>query len=127
MEGPLNHVGYWVRNLEEALEPYRTLLGGRVECEIVSPYTGNRLGFVRVGGQMIELMEPVDKGILKGQKGPIHHHVAFEIKGIDDLVEALRDQGVICDPPEPEPCLIGGRTTLFVHPVLGGLIQVIER
>ncbi|GEM_PF-4678285 len=40
MEGPLSHVGYWVSNLDEALEPYCTLLSGRVECRIVSPHTG---------------------------------------------------------------------------------------
>ena len=89
----LEHIGIAVKNLEESNKLFAKLLGKRhykIE-EVVSE--GVRTSFFEIGGIKIELLEatnadsPIAKFIDKRGEGI--HHLAFEVKNIEDAFGRL--------------------------------------
>lgn len=97
----IHHVGYLTDNLDEAIRRYGATFP---QDEVVHGYSGvmkAKVGFVRSGDTWVELMEPEDKGMLRGQTGLILHHTAYEVADIDRAIEELRGQGVRFAPNVP--------------------------
>ena len=93
----IEHLGIAVKNIEESIEMYETLLGTKcykteiVESEFV------RTAFLQLGESKIELLEatdprsPIAKFLEK--KGAGFHHVAFDVDNIDIEIERLKKEG----------------------------------
>lgn len=93
----LEHIGIAVRNLEEANELFARLLGkAHYKIEEVES-EGVRTSFFEVGSVKIELLEatradsPVAKFLEKRGEGI--HHLAFEVKNIEQKMENCRAMG----------------------------------
>lgn len=132
MIGSLNHVGIAVPSIEDAIEPYRLLLGATDITEIRTlPAQGVRFAFVNLPSGQIELIEPygdnspIEKFLKRFPKGG-QHHICFEVDDVHSAAKALTQKGarVLGEPR------IGAHGTLvvFVHPkdFSGVLIELME-
>lgn len=100
MEKQFDHLGIAVRNMDDALPFYTTVMGG----EITDRYTSNvpgvevHVAVVKIGQLKIELLEPTNPQspvarFIK-QKGPGVHHVAYRVENLDKAIEEARGQGI---------------------------------
>ena len=88
----IEHIGIAVRNLEESIKYYESVLG--LKCYAIEEVADQkvRTAFFKVGDTKIELLEstsedgPIGKFITK--KGPGMHHIAF---AVEDASKALKD------------------------------------
>ncbi len=127
----IHHVGLAVADLDEAVQTYERLFGGRVEHRGRVEEQGVEAASVRVGSSRVELLAalgddtPVGKFLAK--RGPGMHHVAYEV---DDIRSALRDleaEGAELIDAEPRHGMFGLEVA-FVHPgsVHGVLTEVVS-
>jgi methylmalonyl-CoA/ethylmalonyl-CoA epimerase len=115
----IEHIGIAVRNLSEASEVYRKLLGkSSYKSETVeSEYVTTE--FFQVGGHKIELLEATsgESAIARfiAKKGEGIHHIAFEVDDIYGEMERLRSEGFILLNEEPKKGA-DNKLVCFVHP-----------
>ena len=119
----LDHLGIAVHSLDEGFKFYQALGFKQLPTEEVSSEQV-RVGFVNLGNRSsIELLEatsetsPIKKFIEK--RGPGIHHVCLRVKGIDAVVERLKQAGVRLVNEVPRPGAHGCRV-VFVHPSSAG-------
>ena len=82
----INHVALVVNDMDETLEFYRRVFGVRSAVTEEVPDQGVRAAVVRIGGSLLELIQPTDPdgGVAKfiERRGEGMHHICFEV---DDL------------------------------------------
>lgn len=93
----LEHIGIAVKNLDQANALFAKLLG-RAHYKIEEVETeGVKTSFFEIGGVKIELLEasredsPIAKFIEKRGEGI--HHLAFEVKNIDESIAEYEKKG----------------------------------
>ena len=115
----IHHLGLAVVDLDEAIDTYEKLFGGRLEHRDELADQGVEAASVLVGESRVELLAatgpdtPVGKFL--AQRGPGMHHVAYRV---DDVGAALRDlasAGAELIDTEPRRGLFGLQVA-FVHP-----------
>jgi methylmalonyl-CoA/ethylmalonyl-CoA epimerase len=115
----IHHLGLAVVDLDEAIDTYEKLFGGRLEHRDELAEQGVQAASVLVGNSRVELLAatgpdtPVGRFIEK--RGPGMHHVAYRV---DDVGAALRDlasAGAELIDTEPRRGLFGLQVA-FVHP-----------
>jgi methylmalonyl-CoA/ethylmalonyl-CoA epimerase len=115
----LEHIGIAVRNLEESNKLFAKLLGAehyKIE-EVVSE--GVRTSFFKIGNVKIELLEatredsPIAKFIEK--KGEGIHHLAFEVKDIEQSIADYTSNDFLPLNKEPKAGA-DGKLICFLHP-----------
>jgi catechol 2,3-dioxygenase-like lactoylglutathione lyase family enzyme len=115
----IQHAGYMVPNLDEAVEWYVNILGG-VYWKGGETAT-SKIAFVRLGDGEVELIEPVDKSELGGATGPVHHHMGYVVDDLDAAVEELKKQGFRFRNDGPVVNLAGYRVAHFDPETTGGI------
>lgn len=133
----IDHVGIVCRDLDEAIQFYRSVYGFEL-CHVeVIESQGVREAVMRIGdpadegAPYVQLLEPVrpDSAVSAwlDRRGPGLHHVAFGTGDVGAAADDLRGQGIppIIDPPGIGPR--GARVT-FLHPrdCLGVLTELVE-
>lgn len=127
----IDHVAIAVRDLDTAIEHYRTSFGCEVEHrEIVEP-DGVEEAMLRVADSYVQLVAPVrdDSPVARflATRGEGVHHVAFRV---DDCAAALEHVRALGRQVVDEVPRRGGRgtTVAFVHPAsaFGTLIELVE-
>ena len=130
--GRLNHIGVATPSIEQAVEPYRALLGAHATgAPFDLPVQGVRVCFVDAPNTQIELIQPLDDaspiaGFLRKSPAGGQHHLCFEVPDIAAAVADLTAQGAsVLGAPR-----IGahGTPVVFLHPRdLGGvLVELME-
>ncbi len=89
----IHHIGYWVSDLDATVKAYEELYGGKVEFTTFIEESKTKVAFVVSGNTMVELMEPGDKSVLKGEKAQVLHHVGYLVDDIQQAAEELRSRG----------------------------------
>jgi methylmalonyl-CoA/ethylmalonyl-CoA epimerase len=127
----LDHVGIAVRDLEAALEGYRSRYGIEPSHREVVESQGVEEALLPLGGSFIQLLLPLTPespvGRFLEKRGEGLHHVAYAVLDLDESLAHLRHAGarLIDDVPRP-----GGRgaRVAFVHPadLAGTLIELVE-
>ena len=121
MLGRLNHVAIAVRNMDSAVEVYRTTLGGTTSEKVAQPAHGVSTVFVTLPNTKIELLEPlgddspIAKFLERNPDGGIHH-ICYEVEDIIAARDRLTAHGArVLGDGEPK---IGahGKPVLFLHP-----------
>jgi catechol 2,3-dioxygenase-like lactoylglutathione lyase family enzyme len=86
----LAHIGIFTANMEKSLGFYCGMLGFEhyYSCDL----NGTKLGFIKAGSCVIELIHP--KEYAGGRGEGVVAHVAIEVSGIRELVAGLRAKGV---------------------------------
>jgi methylmalonyl-CoA/ethylmalonyl-CoA epimerase len=131
MLGRLNHVAIAVRDMDRAVEVYRTTLGGSTSEKVAQPAHGVSTVFVTLPNTKIELLEPlgdnspIAKFLERNPDGGIHH-ICYEVEDIIAARDRLAAQGArVLGDGEPK---IGahGKPVLFLHPkdFCGTLIEL---
>jgi len=122
----IDHVGVAVRSLDEKIDVFRKILGVDPH-EIESlPAHGVRAALFVVGGDRIELLEPLGDAspIAKflEKRGEGVHHISLAVSGIDALLDRLAAGGVQLIDRAARPGA-GGKRVAFIHPKgTGGIL-----
>jgi methylmalonyl-CoA/ethylmalonyl-CoA epimerase len=131
MIGRLNHVAVAVRDLAQAADVYRRMLGAQVSEPVPQPEHGVTTVFITLPNTKVELIaplgeaSPIAKFLERMPEGGIHH-VCYEV----DDIAAARDRivrlgGRVLGDGTPK---IGahGKPVLFLHPkdFCGTLIEL---
>jgi methylmalonyl-CoA/ethylmalonyl-CoA epimerase len=115
----LDHVAIVVRDLEKAIELYKSAFGlSLAEIEEV-PEQKVRTAIFGHGMGRIELICPTtpDSGVAKylDKRGEGLHHICVEVEDIEQAMGELRAQGAPLIDETPKPGA-GGAKVAFVHP-----------
>ncbi len=128
----IDHVGYAVESLEEAVRHHERLFGARVVHRETMESDGVNEALIAVGSSFIQLLEPthpespVARFLLRNG-GPGVHHVGYGVADIDAVYAELVAKGarLVDDHPRPGS---RGCTVAFLHPksALGVLVELVE-
>lgn len=125
----VDHIGFAVADVEEAIAHYSAAFG-LTEWERISlPDRHMVLGVARLGDTLLELIAPTSDQAAFAKflkdKGPGVHHVAYRVDDINAALAELKERGVPLIDKEPR---LGMHNTLtaFVHPKAGGQGVLVE-
>jgi catechol 2,3-dioxygenase-like lactoylglutathione lyase family enzyme len=128
--GDFDHVGWVVRDLDEAATWAREALGLELARTATLPQYGIDAYFLGPGSGTLEIFTLADAGLLdarlEGQPRRLDH-VAFRVQGIDALTAMLRASGArFCTPDRAqeiaEPLEVGPMRQIWTVPAsTGGL------
>ena len=130
----LAHICIYTLDLEASLGFYTGQLGFRntyrtlMRPEVHDGFFPLQYAEVRLGGCVIELLQPADPArVQPGRKGIIEH-IALEVKGIEAVLERLKASGLAG--PNTEildlPDLFGGVRGFFIQGPSGESIELFE-
>ena len=127
----IHHLGLAVVDLDEAIDTYEKLLGGRLEHRDELADQGVEAASVLVGESRVELLAatgpdtPVGKFLAK--RGPGMHHVAYRVEDVGAALRDLASAGAELIDTEPRRGLFGLQVA-FVHPdaIHGVLTEVVS-
>ncbi|MEM2119310.1 MAG: methylmalonyl-CoA epimerase [Candidatus Bathyarchaeia archaeon] len=129
----VEHVGVAVKNLDEAINVYRDILGFELKGVHVLAERKVKVAFFSTGGQTsIELVEPLsnDSPVAKAleTRGEGIHHIAIEVENIEKALEKLKQKNVTLVDETPKMGAEGKRIA-FVHPksTKGVLMELVEK
>ena len=127
----IDHVGFAVRDLDEAVSFYGRAFGLPLLHEEVNEEQGVREAMVGIGDAAIQLLAPLREdspiGKFLARNGEGIQQVAFRVEDIDLAAQRLRDAGLRLLYDEPKRGTAGSRVN-FVHPKdCGGvLVELVE-
>jgi methylmalonyl-CoA/ethylmalonyl-CoA epimerase len=127
----VNHVAIAVKNLDEGLKVFETLLGHKAAQVKEIPDQKVKAAMIHVGDVEIELIQPTDPGTgvakFLDSKGEGIHHICFEVDDVDKELQAMAAKGI-------ETIDKKGRTGMsgkvgFLHPksAKGVLIELVQK
>ena len=115
----INHIGIAVSSIDDAIGLYSNVLGLTVKEIKTVEDQKVKIAFIPVGETRIELLESTDREgpIAKyiERKGEGIHHLALEVSNIQEVLEAMSQQGMVLIDEKPR-IGAGGHKTAFLHP-----------
>ncbi|MDP9406225.1 MAG: methylmalonyl-CoA epimerase [Actinomycetota bacterium] len=127
----IDHVGYAVEDLDEAVRLHERLYGAQVAHREQIDRDGVREALLAVGDSYIQLLEPTrdDSPVARflARNGPGVHHVGYGVGDVAATLRDLEDLGVRVVDSAPRHgsrgCLVA-----FLHPKasLGVLVELVE-
>jgi methylmalonyl-CoA/ethylmalonyl-CoA epimerase len=127
----IDHVGIACRDLDAAIERYRTTFGLEVVSREVNEEQGVREAMLGVGPGYVQLLEPLGPdtpvGRFLARRGEGVHHVGY---GVDDISKALAEigsRGVRLLDQRPRHGSMGA-SIAFLHPadLTGVLTELVQ-
>ncbi len=128
----IDHVGYAVDDLEEAIAYHRDLYDLTVLHRERMEADGVSEALLAVGGSYIQLLEPLTADspvarFMEHNGGPGIHHVGYGVADVAETLAHLRTKGVRLVDDHPRR---GSRgcTIAFLHPssAMGVLVELVE-
>lgn len=117
MERRLDHIGYRVSNIEEAITAYQTLFGSAI-VKRSTTNTGVPMVFITMGGTQLEFLEN------SPEPGQHLDHIAYEVDDIEAEMAALKARGAQLSSQQPVTGSNGSRS-IRVN-MQGSVIQIFE-
>jgi len=115
----VSHIAIAVNSIEKALERFNLLFGKPSDIELVESQKV-RVCFYKVGDVRIELVQPSseDSPVAKfiASRGEGVHHIAFEVEGIQNVLDRLAESKFELIDKKPRAGA-EGRLVAFLHPV----------
>jgi methylmalonyl-CoA/ethylmalonyl-CoA epimerase len=118
----VDHIGFAVQDLDQAVDYYSKMYGVTEWERIDMPERHMAVAAARLGETLLELISPTSEEAafakyLK-EKGAGVHHIAYRVDDIRAAMQELQDKGVRLIDKEPRP---GIHNTLiaFLHPKNG--------
>ena len=126
-----HHIGIAVSNIEKEV-PLYILLGAKLVGDaVLDPRQKVRLQLLEMGGQLIELVSPIEKDIPSPVNGYIQrkiriYHTCYEVIDINQAITKSLESGCI-EVVKPTPAvLFGERLVAFVMTPKGDLIEFLN-
>ena len=126
----ISHLGIAVKDLEEAREFYRSVLGLESSDPIIGGDGTIKVSMVEIGNTLIELLQPIgNEGVIAKfleKRGEGFHHICYEVDDIHAEISSLKAAGMEIL-GEPRPGAEG--MSVFLHPrgTHGVLIELVEK
>jgi methylmalonyl-CoA/ethylmalonyl-CoA epimerase len=120
-----------VDDLDQALATYERLFGARLEYREAVADQGVEAASLRIGSDRVELLaalgDDTPVGRFLAKRGPVLHHVAFEVDDVGEALDELVAEGAELIDERPRRGLFGLEVA-FVHPdaVHGVLAEVVS-
>ena len=116
----IHHVGIAVKNMDEALEIFQKKLGLKLEKITIVEDQKVKSAMLSSGGETkIELLEPTSQdspvGRFLEKRGEGIHHIALKVKGIEELLKRLKNEGLNLVNETPR-IGVEGTKIAFIHP-----------
>jgi len=127
----IDHVAIAVRDLESAIDYYRTAFGAEVAHREVVEADGVEEALMKVAESYIQLLTPTrdDSPVAKAieKRGEGLHHVGYRVADCAEALAAVVAAGATPIDKAPRPGS-RGTTVAFVHPKgsFGTLIELVE-
>jgi methylmalonyl-CoA/ethylmalonyl-CoA epimerase len=127
----VDHIGFAVRDIDQAIAFYRATFGVDEWERLEMPERQMSVATTRVGGMLLELIAPTSEQAsfakFLRERGPGMHHIAYRV---DDVAAALAEasaQGIQLIDEAPRPGL-HNTMVAFLHPksTLGVLIELVQ-
>ncbi len=118
----VDHIGFAVKDLDQAVEYYSQIFGVTEWERIPMPERHMEVAAARLGDTLLELITPTSEEAafakFINEKGPGVHHIAYRVDDIHAAIKELQGKGIRMLDKEPRP---GIHNTLiaFVHPKSG--------
>ena len=115
----INHLGFAVKNLDEAIRSAEENLGGELMIKFESTKQKYKGALVQLGESIISLIESTDENgfIAKfvESKGEGIQHIGLEVDNLEEFVKHLESKGIRVDKTDMEDvnfpeALVGPRT-----------------
>ncbi len=127
----IDHVAIAVRDLDAAIEFYRSSFGCEVERREVIERDGVEEALLKVAESYVQLVTPTrsDSPVARylEKNGEGIHHIGYRVSSCAEVLESMRTHGhrVIDEVPRPGS---RGTTVAFIHPkaAFGTLIELVE-
>ena len=126
----ISHLGIAVKDLEEAREFYRSILGLESSNPIIGGDGTIKVSMVEIGNTLIELLQPIgNEGVIAKfleKRGEGFHHICYEVDDINAEITSLKTAGMEIL-GEPRPGAEG--MSVFLHPrgTHGVLVELVEK
>jgi methylmalonyl-CoA/ethylmalonyl-CoA epimerase len=122
MFSQIDHIGFVVADVEQAMEFYRSAFGLEEWERIALPERHADIGVTRLGETLLELIAPTSEEAAFArflrEKGAGIHHIAYRVDDIDAALAELAERGVPLIDKEARPGIHNTRVA-FVHPKAG--------
>lgn len=126
----IDHVAICVKDVDEAIEKYRSVLGLEPALREVVESQKTEAVLLPAGETSLELISPRGNDGLEKfleKRGPGLHHIAVEVEGIEEALAALEALGVPLVDRTPRKGARGHKVA-FLHPKATGgvLVELVE-
>jgi methylmalonyl-CoA/ethylmalonyl-CoA epimerase len=127
----VDHIGFVVRDVDEAVALYTRTFGVSAWEQIAMPDRHMRAAVARVGETLLELIAPTsDQASISKflqERGAGMHHVAYRVDDIAVALADVRARGIQLIDETPRPGL-SNTLVAFLHPksTLGVLIELVQ-
>jgi methylmalonyl-CoA/ethylmalonyl-CoA epimerase len=127
----VDHLGFAVRDIEEAVAFYSATFDITEWERIAMPERHMSVAATRVGDMLLELIAPTSEEAAFAkylrERGPSIHHVAYRVDDIDAALADVKARGVRLIDEQPRPGM-HGTLTAFLHPksTMGVLIELVQ-
>jgi catechol 2,3-dioxygenase-like lactoylglutathione lyase family enzyme len=113
----IQHIGYWVEDLEKGIAWFERVFGGRSAGGGAMPDSrivpgGGKNAFVRFGSVEVELMQPTDTRALP-KDTLVMHHVGYVVSDIGRTAAAARAKGLSFLADAPFTNVVGQEVLYF--------------
>ena len=131
----IRHIGIIVKDIAEAIAPFKKLLDLKDEDIYIMPPFGteaeSRFAFIPVGGIELELIQPISERFKKftGNQPEGLNHIAYVVQDIEEAVSHLQEKGIRLGHVTRNGILDMGRSKVayFDPETTGGmLIELVE-
>jgi methylmalonyl-CoA/ethylmalonyl-CoA epimerase len=127
----VDHLGFAVADIEEAVEFYSRVFGIAEWERISMPERHMAVAVARVGETLLELIAPTSEEAAFAkflrERGPGIHHVAYRVDDITEALAEVKARGVQLVDELPRLGL-HGTLTAFLHPksTMGVLVELVQ-
>jgi methylmalonyl-CoA/ethylmalonyl-CoA epimerase len=116
----ISHLGFAVKNLDQAIDLYEKAFGLRVHHRWIAREDGMEAASFRVGEVGIELMQPLGPdtpvGRFIAKRGEGLHHVAYSVDDVAEVLDAVGKAGLETIDKQPRAGGDGRTKVGFLHP-----------
>lgn len=130
MFNKVHHIGVAVRDMDAAIALYEKM-GAKLLARETAKDGSADLAMLDLGGNLVEPISPLrdDTKLAKfiRERGEGLHHVAFDVKNIEDVIVDLKKQGFEMIDEKSRPGF-GGHLIAFIQPksTMGTLWELVE-
>ena len=127
----VDHLGFAVRDIAEAVDFYSRAFGIAEWERIAMPERHMAVAVARVGDTLLELIAPTSEQAAFAkflrERGPGMHHIAYRVDDIAAALVEVKARGVQLIDEQPRPGM-HDTLTAFLHPksTLGVLIELVQ-